>query len=256
MSGFRIIIEMDVGQIKSVFARESETETDLYYYRARYYDPASGRFLTEDPLGNDGGGPNFYSYVFSNPTNVIDPTGFNGENYWANAWQAATGGWKRNSNFAWNWFWETDDFGDATHIQFHGKDFLYYGPNTAESKDMMQSAGGIYMQLLYKLKYKCSGSPQNSNFPTWAGYLFTAGDPNNTAFQVGAFSFDINDMGDGTVQYTMYNKAGWHSLLGGLNGSLGDHDRQPALPMHKMSRYGGNVRQMFQWRGPKPCGCK
>ncbi len=31
-------------------ARESDTETGLYYYRARYYDQNIGRFLTEDPL--------------------------------------------------------------------------------------------------------------------------------------------------------------------------------------------------------------
>ena len=31
-------------------ARESDTETGLYYYRARYYDPQTGRFLNEDPL--------------------------------------------------------------------------------------------------------------------------------------------------------------------------------------------------------------
>jgi YD repeat-containing protein len=32
-------------------ARESDTETSLYYYRARYYDPTAGRFLGEDPIG-------------------------------------------------------------------------------------------------------------------------------------------------------------------------------------------------------------
>jgi uncharacterized protein RhaS with RHS repeats len=31
-------------------ARESDSETGLYFYRARYYDPSSGRFLSEDPL--------------------------------------------------------------------------------------------------------------------------------------------------------------------------------------------------------------
>src|SRR6266487_348794 len=30
-------------------ARESDTETSLYYYRARYYDPQTGRFTREDP---------------------------------------------------------------------------------------------------------------------------------------------------------------------------------------------------------------
>jgi len=33
-----------------------------YYYRARYYDPATGRFLNEDPIGFDGG-IDFYPYV-------------------------------------------------------------------------------------------------------------------------------------------------------------------------------------------------
>jgi len=31
-------------------ARELDPETELYFYRARYYDPANGRFITEDPL--------------------------------------------------------------------------------------------------------------------------------------------------------------------------------------------------------------
>jgi len=37
-------------------AREFDTEAGLYYYRARYYDPASGRFASEDPLGSNAGG--------------------------------------------------------------------------------------------------------------------------------------------------------------------------------------------------------
>ena len=44
------------------------------YYRARYYDPAEGRFLTEDPLGF-GGGPNKSDYVSSSPLNFRDPQG-------------------------------------------------------------------------------------------------------------------------------------------------------------------------------------
>jgi RHS repeat-associated protein len=55
-------------------ARESDTQTGLYYYRARYYDPTAGRFLGEDPIRFNSG-PNFFSYVRNNPTNLIDPSG-------------------------------------------------------------------------------------------------------------------------------------------------------------------------------------
>ena len=58
-------------------ARESDTESGLYYYRARYYDPTAGRFISEDP--NDQGSlydnPNLYEYVENNPANWIDPLG-------------------------------------------------------------------------------------------------------------------------------------------------------------------------------------
>ena len=54
--------------------REWDPETGLYYYRARYYDPNAGRFISEDPIGFDGG-VNFYSYVLNRPTRFVDPFG-------------------------------------------------------------------------------------------------------------------------------------------------------------------------------------
>jgi len=48
---------------------------DLYYYRARYYDPNIGRFLSEDPLEFLSGDTNFYRYVESDPVNFVDPFG-------------------------------------------------------------------------------------------------------------------------------------------------------------------------------------
>jgi RHS repeat-associated protein len=54
--------------------REMDAETGLYYYRARYYDPASGRFLSEDPV-RFSAGVNFYDYVYNNPVRYADPMG-------------------------------------------------------------------------------------------------------------------------------------------------------------------------------------
>jgi RHS repeat-associated protein len=51
---------------------------DLYYYRARYYSPNMGRFLSEDPLQFNGGSLNFYSYVGGDPISFVDPLGLCG----------------------------------------------------------------------------------------------------------------------------------------------------------------------------------
>ena len=48
--------------------------TGLYYYRARYYSPATHRFISEDPIGL-AGGINGYGYVGGNPVSRIDPLG-------------------------------------------------------------------------------------------------------------------------------------------------------------------------------------
>jgi RHS repeat-associated protein len=49
-------------------------EIGLYYYRARMYAPALGRFLQTDPVGYDAG-TNLYAYVGNDPVNSTDPLG-------------------------------------------------------------------------------------------------------------------------------------------------------------------------------------
>ncbi|MEE3716543.1 RHS repeat-associated core domain-containing protein [Tumidithrix elongata RA019] len=64
--------------VKSRFGftgREFDTETGLYYYRARYYDSAVGRFISEDPISFAGGDVNLYRYVGNSATNGTDPFG-------------------------------------------------------------------------------------------------------------------------------------------------------------------------------------
>jgi RHS repeat-associated protein len=62
--------------------QQSDSTSNLYYLRARYYDPASGRFLTQDPLRGSGLSPqslNPYAYALNNPTNRVDPSGLDSE---------------------------------------------------------------------------------------------------------------------------------------------------------------------------------
>jgi RHS repeat-associated protein len=54
--------------------REFDTETGLYYYRNRWYDPSVGRFISEDPIGLSGG-INLYAYVENDPHSFTDPSG-------------------------------------------------------------------------------------------------------------------------------------------------------------------------------------
>ncbi len=54
--------------------RYYDTESNLYYYRARSYHPYFGRFLQRDPLG-ESQGSNLYNYVSNNPINLRDPSG-------------------------------------------------------------------------------------------------------------------------------------------------------------------------------------
>jgi RHS repeat-associated protein len=52
-----------------------DSETGLYDFRNRFYDPEKGRWLNLDPLGFDAGDSNLYRYEGDGPTNTTDPTG-------------------------------------------------------------------------------------------------------------------------------------------------------------------------------------
>jgi len=58
------------------FTGREDDRTGLLYYRDRYYDPQTGRFISQDPSGQ-AGGTNLYQYALSSPTTYTDPTGNN-----------------------------------------------------------------------------------------------------------------------------------------------------------------------------------
>ena len=52
-----------------------DAATGLYYDHARYYDPNTGRFVSQDPDGFAAGDTNLYRYVANTPTIATDPSG-------------------------------------------------------------------------------------------------------------------------------------------------------------------------------------
>jgi RHS repeat-associated protein len=57
--------------------RENDTD-GLQYNRARYYNPANGRFISQDPTNFTGSGPNLYQYGNSDPLDYTDRSGEEG----------------------------------------------------------------------------------------------------------------------------------------------------------------------------------
>ncbi len=59
--------------------REYSAATGLYNFRARWYDPVSGRWLSKDPIGLEGG-LNLYAFCGDDPVNWRDPWGLEAQN--------------------------------------------------------------------------------------------------------------------------------------------------------------------------------
>jgi RHS repeat-associated protein len=69
-----VITKSSIGNNILFQGREYDNELNLYYFRARYYDPIMGRFLSTDPMGY-ADSMNLYQAFNMNPVNFVDPFG-------------------------------------------------------------------------------------------------------------------------------------------------------------------------------------
>ena len=109
-----------VDQLFGYTGQVRDEESDLYYYRARWYDPSIGRFVSEDPLGFDAGDTNLYRYVQNSPHNFVDPSGMLRDDPKAELAKSLVGMFDVSiaanatiptwDNF-WNDIYETDEYG-------------------------------------------------------------------------------------------------------------------------------------------------
>ena len=94
--------------------KELDSETGLYYYGARYYDPKTSIFLNVDPLAEKTMTP--YAYTNNNPINLIDPTGMKSED------------WVEDKNG--NIFWDSRVTNQEQAEKYWGKGVKHHAPNT------------------------------------------------------------------------------------------------------------------------------
>lgn len=161
---------------------------------ARYYLPALGRFLTQDPIGHQDR-LNLYAYCENNPLSRVDPTGLQGEQ---------DNSWGRALSFLW-------DFISGT-----GSDKRLYNDSSSETMELMESRGG--QQLLQQLsKQLARGRRDNlgGSVGTVAAAWNTFLEPGNgIQAQLGAFSWSgVYNTRSGNVDITINNKAGMNSFL-------------------------------------------
>ena len=74
---------------RSYTGREPDAATGLIYYRARWFDPQLGRFISEDPIGFAAGDANLSRYVGNSTPNAVDPSGLEEQSFFRGMVDAA-----------------------------------------------------------------------------------------------------------------------------------------------------------------------
>jgi len=78
-------VEENVGSFFTRYkfnAKEQDSESDLYYYGARYYDPKTSVWLGVDPLSDQNPHESPFVFCRNNPVLMVDPDGRNADKYY------------------------------------------------------------------------------------------------------------------------------------------------------------------------------
>ncbi len=111
--------------------RDWDSVSELYYNRARWYDPAMQRFISQDPLGFAAGDTNLYRYCGNSPTNATDPSGMTAS-FWDDPldWAYGSGGH----------FWDVNASTSTTGWIY--RDYLAGGVRATLGDSYLSQAGG------------------------------------------------------------------------------------------------------------------
>lgn len=154
----------------------------LYYYRGRYYHPRLQRFISEDPIGFNGGDMNVYAYVQNDPMNGIDPLGLETGAVTAQSLLLSTcncpnvplnpSGVSCPANIgqaqqSYNPFWfynQVNDFGPWDYKRIYGTQYTNFGNF---NYGVTGSAFGFPDQILYMAAGWAQGRTPGNSRPQW-----------------------------------------------------------------------------------------
>jgi len=140
---------------------ERDTETQVDYAVARYYNYRLGRFLTTDPLGGSAFYPqslNLYSYVENDPLNGIDPSGMRNVNGYRNPGGSINFGALLSLSFWLGWDGITGECtADMLPISCEGLQSLFVGGAVGfrcpgDCFGIVQTPDGLYGSWQYQLR--------------------------------------------------------------------------------------------------------
>jgi RHS repeat-associated protein len=121
--------------------RRFDSETGLYYYRARYYSPKLGRFLQTEPTGGDGD-LNLYRYANNNPLTVVDPSGLSDINMHAYQYAQGQFNFRAYADSFNTQYFDISGHGGGGILDSRGqKDAFGVKPSPEQMYEMMKQAG-------------------------------------------------------------------------------------------------------------------
>ena len=135
-------------------SKHTDDETSLVFFGRRYYDPASGRFLTTDPKGYTDSS-NLYTFALNDPFMQIDPYGLEnepsqmaGETFLSDAGMITVRTMRGAFTGAWNGFAHPID-----SMSSIGNDLLFLGNSMVNGNTAMLSAAWLAMDWEERLHF-------------------------------------------------------------------------------------------------------
>ena len=179
--------------------------TPRSYYRARYYDPQTGGFLSEDPLQMVLS-ESEYQYASANPISRNDPLGL-----WPELCQLPGYFWR-----TYDWLSGTYTAGEMTSdfITGQGQYPRDFGPDSVQVQSLKNSVGVNKARNWYRT-HGCDSSeipcPERAGTNFLKGLMDFGLDP--TLQFVGSYDWKISPNADGTLTFTVTNNTSLTSLL-------------------------------------------